>query len=226
MYQSIDARFANIWILRVNNDVPMKKIFVLLVLCSVSLTVSAQSRMSYSLEFEAGVGFWKGPLATFAPEFVAQYDLGGNFIVGAGAGARYAMPCLQYITKNGSRSRSFFREVDIPVFLRIGYGKEQFFANLDAGYAIGVLGYYGAGWEPGGKKDRCYDGLFVQPQVGWRVGRRSALALGLLLQKSTVSNHVTTENGDYPSPSYSITTEVHTEDVYSPALTLRYILSF
>ena len=64
----------------------MKKFLVILILSVASFTLSAQNRMSYSLEFVAGVGVEKGPLATFTPEFIAQYNLGG-FTIGAGAGA-------------------------------------------------------------------------------------------------------------------------------------------
>ena len=115
----------------------MKKVLILLVLCFASLSLTAQNRMSYSLEFVAGVGVERGPLATFTPEFVAQYNLGG-FIIGAGAGARYARPCQVKDSKHG---RWFQNELDIPVFLRLGFGKARFFANVDAGYAVGILGY-------------------------------------------------------------------------------------
>jgi hypothetical protein len=110
--------------------------------------------------------------------------------------------------------------------MRLGYGKEQFYANLDAGYAIGALAFYGLGWVPGGKKEPNYNGFFVEPQVGWKVGRRSALALGLLFQQSTVSNHVTTETGTMNDPSYSIKTKVKTLNIFTPAVTLRYVLGF
>ena len=204
----------------------MKKTILLLVLSLTSFSLFAQGRMSYSLEFMAGVGIGKGPQFTVAPEFVAQYDLGGGFRIGAGVGARFAKPCLQYITKNGTHSRTFCNEMDIPVFMRLGYGKEKLYANLDAGYAIGALSYFGADWAPGGKKEPNYNGFFVEPQVGWKVGRRSALALGLLFQQSTVSNHVTTESGTWGDPSYSIRSDVTTLNVFSPAITLRYVLGF
>lgn len=204
----------------------MKKTILLLILGVASLSLSAQSRMSYSLEFVAGVGAGKGPQAIFTPEFVAQYDFGGGFRIGAGAGTRFARPCFQYITRNGSHSRSFCNELDIPVFLRLGYGKEKLYANLDAGYALCALSFYGAGWTGEGKKDASYSGLFIEPQVGWRVGKRSALALGLLLQKSIVSNRVTTENGTINDPSYSIKEQVNRQDIFTPAVTLRYVVGF
>ena len=204
----------------------MKKTILLLILGVASLSLSAQSGMSYSLEFVAGVGVGKGPQVSLTPEFVAQYDFGGGFRIGAGAGTRFARPCFQYITRNGSHSRSFCNELDIPVFLRLGYGKEKLYANLDAGYAICALSFYGAGWTGGGMKEASYSGLFIEPQVGWRFGKRSALALGLLLQKSIVSNRVTTENGTINDPSYSIKEQVNRQDIFTPAVTLRYVVGF
>jgi hypothetical protein len=205
----------------------MKKTVLLLFWGLASLSLSAQSRMTYSWEFVAGVGVGKGPQFSFTPEFIAQYDLGSGLRIGAGVGTRFARPCLQYITKNGSSPRrTFCNELDIPVFMRVGYGKEKLYANLDAGYAIGALALFDWGWKPGGRTEPIYNGFFVEPQVGWRVGRRSALALGLLIQQSTVSNHVTTENGTWGDPSYSIREEVNTLNVFTPAVTLRYVVGF
>ena len=204
----------------------MKKTVLLLVLGLASFSLSAQSGMAYSWEFVAGVGVGRGPQVSITPEFVAQYDLGGGFRIGAGAGTRFARPCLQYFTEFGSHRRSFCNELDIPVFMRLGYGKEKLYANLDAGYAIGALALFDWGWIPGGRTEPIYNGFFVEPQVGWRVGRRSALALGLLIQQSTVSNHVTTEYGTKGDPSYSIGSKVTTLNVFSPAVTIRYVLGF
>ena len=204
----------------------MKKTVLLLVLGLASFSLSAQSGMTYSWEFVAGVGVGRGPQVSITPEFVAQYDFGGGFRIGAGVGTRFARPCLQYITRNGSKSRAFCNELDIPVFMRLGYGKEKLYANLDAGYAIGALALFDWGWIPGGRTEPIYNGFFVEPQVGWRVGRRSALALGLLIQQSTVSNHVTTEYGTKGDPSYSIGTKVTTLSVFTPAVTFRYVLGF
>ena len=204
----------------------MKKTVLLLFLGLASLSLSAQSRMTYSWEFVAGVGVGKGPQVSITPEFVAQYDLGGGFRIGEGAGTRFARPCLQYFTEFGSHRRSFCNELDIPVFMRLGYGKEKLYANLDAGYAIGALALFDWGWKPGGRTEPIYNGFFVEPQVGWRVGRRSALALGLLIQQSTVSNHVTTEYGTKGDPSYSIGSKVTTLNVFTPAVTIRYVVGF
>ena len=195
----------------------MKKTILLFVSFLATIAVSAQSRMSYSLEFVAGVGVGKGPQVSFSPEFVAQYDFGGGFSIGAGTGVRYARPCKVYDSKHG---RGFHDEVDIPVFLRLGFGKSKFFTHVDAGYAIGVLGYPGVDYVPGAKKDFLYDGLFVEPQVGLKVGRRGAFALGVLLQQSDWHNQVW-DVGE--------TTTVYVRNIkntFTPAITLRYVLGF
>lgn len=200
----------------------MKRIFAFLVFCLAGLSLQAQDRFSYSVEVVAGVGIGRGPLAALAPQFVAEYHIGSGFSIGAGAGTRIAKPCLQYITQNGTQKRSFCQELDIPVFLRIGYGINKFYVNVDAGYAIGALSIYDAGWVPGGKKEPCYNGLFVDPHIGLKLGRHSALAVGVLLQRSTVYDHVTTESGDMNSGSYTITTQVTERQLLTPAITLRY----
>ena len=91
---------------------------------------------------------------------------------------------------------------------------------------LGDFWVFDWGWKPGGRTEPIYNGFFVEPQVGWRVGRRSALALGLLIQQSTVSNHVTTENGTWGDPSYSIGEKVTTLNVFTPAVTIRYVVGF
>ena len=205
----------------------MKKTVLLLILGLASFSLSAQSRMSYSLEFVAGVGVGKGPQVSITPEFVAQYDLGGGFRIGAGAGTRFARPCLQYFTEFGSHRRSFCNELDIPVFMRLGYGKEKLYANMDVGYAICALTLYDWGWASDGwgegRKEPSYNGFFVEPQVGWRVGRRSALALGLLLQQSAVSDYVKL-HVDTPTISYGH--KITALNVFTPAITLRYVVGF
>ena len=205
----------------------MKKTVLLLILGLASFSLSAQSRMTYSWEFVAGVGVGKGPQVSITPEFVAQYDLGGGFRIGAGVGTRFARPCLQYITRNRSKSRDFCNELDIPVFMRLGYGKEKLYANMDVGYAICALTLYDWGWAGDGwvegRKEPSYDGFFIEPQVGWKVGRRSALALGLLLQQSAVSDYVKL-HVDTPTISYGH--KITALNVFTPAITLRYVVGF
>ena len=144
-----------------------RNLITLLVMFLATITLSAQSGMTYSWEFVAGVGVGKGPQVSLTPEFIAQYDLGGGLRIGAGVGTRFARPCVQYITRKGSKSRTFCNELDIPMFMRLGYGKEKLYANLDAGYALCALSFYGAGWDGPGKKEPNYNGFFVEPQVGW-----------------------------------------------------------
>ena len=204
----------------------MKKIIVLLILFLTTLSLHAQNRFSYSVEVSAGVGVGRGPQATVTPQFVANYDIGSSFKLGAGVGLRFASPCLQYITKNGTHEQTFCDEFDIPVFLRLGYGKEKCYANVDAGYAICVLSFYRSGWVPGGKKEPCYSGFFVEPHIGIKMGNHSALALGVLLQQSVVSNHVNTVTGTMGDPSYSESGTITNQNLMTPAITLRYAFFF
>ena len=194
----------------------MKRTLCVIVLCIAALwSMSAQSKFSYTLELKAGAGFGHGPVALFTPEFVAQYDLGGGLIAGAGAGARLALPCLSYNTKNGKYDgRTTVGEIDIPVFLRFGYGMDKIYANLDAGYAIGIgAGTFASG---GGPMEAIYDGLFVEPHIGWRINGRSAIALGALFQQSTVADRVVIDDGSSMRESYQ------TRNRLTPAITLRY----
>ena len=196
-----------------------KAIFILALLLSV-IPLSAQNRISFSVELEAGAGVWKGPLFTVAPEFVAQYGFTSGIHVGAGAGVRFSMPCLQYVTTNGTPRRKFINEFDIPVFLRVGYSKNKFFANLDGGYAIGVYSFYGKDWAPGGKSESKYDGFFIRPHAGLNLGRGNSLSLGVLLQQSIVTNQVSSSTAE------SASDVVTTERILTPAIILRYGFTF
>lgn len=198
-----------------------------LVLCSFAQSLGAQNRFSYALESVAGLGIEKGPQYTVTEEFVTEYSLKGGFLIGVGAGLRYAAPCYQYIIKNGVHTESSFaNELDAPLFARAGYSGNRIFLKLDAGYSFGLYGHYRNDVKPGGQKDPSYSGLFFEPHIGVRFGERSALALGVLLQKSTVSTHVITETGTIDDPSWSSTGKVRTQREFAPAITLRYRFSF
>ena len=199
----------------------MKKFFLVVFICLTSLSLRAQNPISFSLEASAGVGVWKGPLFTISPTFVAQYELFDGFKIGAGTGVRYAKPCLQYITNNGVFSRrSFVEEWDLPVFLRIGYGKNKLFANLDAGYAFALLSYYGWDWIPGGMTEPSYNGFFFEPQIGYCISRRHALGLGVLLQQSSMDDYAKVSGGE--GSSYYEGQQVIRQDLFTPAITLKY----
>ncbi|MBQ3722227.1 MAG: hypothetical protein II851_00800 [Bacteroidales bacterium] len=205
----------------------MKKIVCLIALCLAAISLQAQGNMSYSLELVAGAGVGKGPQFIVTPEFVAQYQWDGGFRTGLGAGIRYARPIVSYTVKNGKHTHSTFsNEVDIPVFLRFGYGKGKLFANLDAGYAIDILSFYDSDWYPGGKKDPTYNGLFLENQLGWKFGRHSALALGLLLQQNIVTDRTIVEIGTIDSPDYKLSEASVGHKQLTPAITLRYVLLF
>ena len=198
----------------------MKKIVFIVALLLTVIPLSAQKRISFSVELEAGAGVWKGPLFTVSPEFVAQYGFTNGIHVGAGAGVRFSMPCLQYITTNGTTRRTFINENDIPVFIRVGYSWNRFFANLDGGYAIGVYAFYGKDWAPGGRSEHKFNGFFIRPHAGLNLGRGHSLSLGVLLQQSTVKNHVSSTTAE------SVTSVVTTEHLLTPAITLRYGFTF
>lgn len=198
----------------------MKRIVCLIVIGLTTLALQAQNHFSYSLELVAGVGVGRGPLATGAPQFVAQYDLGGGFMLGAGAGARLARPLMDYITRNGTHERVFCNEFDVPVFLRIGYGEGRYFANADIGYAIGILSLYDSDWIPGGEKETCFDGFFLEPRIGMRFGRHSALAMGVLLQESLINNR------DIIVDGHSSREMFRSKHMLTPTITLRYAFLF
>ena len=204
----------------------MKKTISLIILCLAAISLQAQDRFSYSIEVAAGVGVGRGPRATFTPQYVVQYELGGGFKLGAGAGLRIALPCYYSITRAGKYEQSYCDEIDLPVFVRLGYGKGKLFANLDAGYALGLFSFYGPDWFRGAMKDPSYKGFFVEPQIGMRLGRHSALALGVLLQQNTIHNGIVIENGTLNDPDYSSSIAGTTLNRPTPAFTLRYAYYF
>ena len=193
----------------------MKKLFCILIMCLVTGSMSAQKRVSYSLEYlSLGVGFGKGPAIVVSPDFVAQYDWGNGLKFGAGAGLRFAMPCGEYDSNatNGARRISFDKELDLPLFMRISYGPGRFSAGLDAGYAIGLYALWAKGSVPGGKKDPSFNGLFFEPQLTWMFNEEEALSLGLLMQQCSLLTKVA------GASSY--------EKVFVPAITIRYGMHF
>ena len=191
----------------------MKKVLLLLALCFAVFPLSSQNRFSYNLEIAAGAGIGRGPQFILAPEFVVLYDLGAGLRAGVGTGLRIARPCFQYVIEKGAfPERNFGNELDIPLFLRLGYGQDRFFANLDTGYAIGTLFFLGPGWAGDGKMDPVFNGFFLEPQAGWKIGRRNALALGVLLQQSFVEDY--------------IGAKAQKRKLFTPTVTLRYVHSF
>lgn len=202
----------------------MKRIRTILIaslLCLAGFSLKAQDRWIYSAELTAGVGFKQGPLFFVTPQFTAQYPLGGAFTAGAGVGFRIGRPCYEYTVTNGSGSRAVCTELDIPLYLRFGYGNDHFFAHLDAGYAVGIFTRYPGNISGGSnKKDPSYSGFFFEPQLGWKFGRKSALALGFLLQRSHYTDSWEVREGT------SIFQESQSREQFTPALTLRYSILF
>lgn len=205
----------------------LSRICFCLAFCFFAQSLGAQNGFKYSVEIEAGAGIKKGPRSLVSAEFTAAYSFNGGFEAGCGVGIRNAEPCFQYIIKNGTPTKkSFCDEQDLPIFARIGYIKDWFIANIDAGYSFGLYGRYKKDWLPGGQREPCYSGPFIHPRVGVRFGVRSKLSLGVLLQNSTVSTHVETETGTWGDPSWSSVSVVSTQQELTPALTLSYGICF
>ena len=197
----------------------MKKIVSLFAFCLLVFTMQAQDRFSCSMEMVAGVGFARGPLATVFPQFVACYDFGNGPFLGIGAGMRFSAPC-EKISCYPSAGRRFADEYDIPVFARFGYGIDRFYAAVDAGYAVGVFATLGDDYLPSGDIKPIYSGFFVDPHVGWKFGRHSALALGVLFQQCVIAEEIKIEQGT------SVTYKTRSHKRFPPAVTLRYAFTF
>ena len=200
----------------------MKRILCLIVLGLVAVSMMAQDRFSSAFEISAGTGMARGPLVVVTPQYVAQYNLVGGLYLGAGAGLRIAAPCRQYVIENGQYDHSTYNEeLDIPLFLRVGYKDSMLLASIDAGYAVPALAF-SLGSVPGGLMDPGYGGLFFEPQIGIHLGQKSYLSFGMLWQKSIVMDYVITYPADHSSYSGTVTTR----NIFTPAITLRYGVSF
>lgn len=198
----------------------MKKILCLFVLSLVVVSLTAQNRFSNSFEISAGTGMTRGPLVVLTPQYVSQYNLTGGLYFGAGAGLRIAAPCDRYRIKNAEYDGSSYNEeLDIPLFVRVGYKDSKLFISIDAGYAVGVFSvHFGA--VPGGLLGSRYGGLFFEPHVGIALGQKRYLSFGTLWQKSRVQDSITIQTDDY----YSGT--VVTSNLFTSAMTLRYGVFF
>ena len=204
----------------------MKKLLSLLLCCLVALSLQAQVRDYRSLEVMTGVGLARGPRVYVTSQYIAQFDMGGGLWLGAGFGLRIGRPCVQYVTKGGKHERRFCNEYDVPLFFRCAYRGSRYYAAADFGYAMGVYSFYGREWEPGGMRVPCYDGIFVEPHLGVHLGRYSVLALGVLLQRSTVVDTNSIESGTPGTALYSVKTESIKRNVLTPAINLRYGVIF
>lgn len=200
----------------------MRKILCLIVLSLVAVSMMAQGRFSNAFEISAGTGLARGPLVVVTPQYVAQYNLAGGLYFGAGAGLRIAAPCFRYSIRNGEYDgSSYIEELDIPLFLRAGYKDSKLFASIDAGYAVCALAFT-FGSAPGGLLESRYGGLFFEPHIGIALEHNRFLSLGMLWQKSRVQDAITTESPNHSSVSQTVTTR----NIFTPAITLRYGVSF
>ena len=213
----------------------MKKVLLLLaIILALPTLASAQDRLTISVEVSTGVGIVDTDFKTgigvvdreatisLTPEFVAQYNIDSHWRVGAGLGLRIAS---SYKLKDFPRKNEH-NELDIPLFLRVGYSVGDIYASIDAGYTLGLVARYGFGLAPGGRDDCDYDGLFVEPQIGWRIDAHNSVAVGLMLQQSTIQKHTTTENGTMGSPDYSVTFKSEQVTSFVPTISLHYAYNF
>ncbi len=213
----------------------MKKALLLLaIILALPTLASAQDRLTISAEVSTGVGivdtdFKTGigvvdreAIISLTPEFVVLYNLNNHWRVGGGLGLRIAS---SYKLKGFPRKNEH-NELDIPLFLRVGYNLDRLYASIDAGYTFGLVARYGFGFVPGGLDDCDYDGLFVEPQIGWRIDAHNSVAVGLMLQQSTIQKRTTTENGTMGSPDYSVTFKSEQVTTFVPTVSLRYAYNF
>ena len=213
----------------------MKKVILLLAIILALPTLAlAQDRLTISAEVSTGVGivdtdFKTGigvvdreAIISLTPKFVAQYNIDSHWRVGGGLGIRLSS---SYELKNFPRQNEH-NELDMPLFLRVGYNLDRLYASIDAGYTLGLVAIYGFGMIPGGLDDCDYDGLFVEPQIGWRIDAHNSIALSLLLQQSTIQKSTTTENGTKGSPDYSIAFKSEQVTTLVPSVSLRYAYNF
>lgn len=174
-------------------------------------------------DFKTGIGVVdREAIISLTPKFVAQYNIDSHWRVGGGLGIRLSS---SYKLKDFPR-RNEHNELDIPLFLRVGYNLDRLYASIDAGYTLGLVARHGFGLVPGGSDDCDYDGLFVEPQIGWRIDSRNSVALSLLLQQSTIQKRTTTENGTMGSPDYSITFKSEQVTTLVPTVSLHYAYNF
>ena len=213
----------------------MKKgLLLLAIILALPTLASAQDRLTISAEVSTGVGivdtdFKTGigvvdreAIISLTPKFVAQYNIDSHWRVGGGLGIRLSS---SYKLKDFPR-RNEHNELDIPLFLRVGYNLDRLYASIDAGYTLGLVARHGFGLDQGGWDDCDYDGLFVEPQIGWRIDSRNSVALSLLLQQSTIQKRTTTENGTMGSPGYSITFKSEQVTTLVPTVSLHYAYNF
>ena len=201
----------------------MKKIIIILLVCLTAVSMNAQSKFTRSFEVAAGCGFSGGPIPTLYPEYVFNYDLGHGMTLGAGLALQFARALEADRTNNKGNSKEYVPELSLPLFLRFGYTENNLFTRLDAGYAlIGFLfDEHGVPYPYG-----SYRGFFFEPQVGYKLSEKRALALGILMHQNsiTMSQVFTETSTDSGSPV--IHTYSRTIRGLVPAITLRYIRTF
>ena len=203
----------------------MRRSILVILAMLVTLSATAQKKVVLSIEQEVGAGLAKGPVCFSTTEFVAALPMGEVFSVGVGAGLRFGLPTHTYsiVHEAGQKDktrRTPCMELDIPVFLRLGCTFSIVIAQVDLGYAPGVLAMTRPGAIPGGKLDPCYSGFFVEPHVGLSLGAHSAVGMGILFQQGKYMN----KESVITDTDMTVTTK--TLSSFTSALTLRYAYRF
>lgn len=176
-----------------------------------------------SAEMIVGAGVDNGPQTYSSATFTAGYKFGNIFLVGAGAGLRFALPLKErtYLESLPTIVRDYQMEWNLPIYLRLGLEGRKWFVHVDGGYAVGVVGlpWPGSKGAPA-RVATCYKGFFVDPHAGIILGGHHAIGLGVLLQQSTYQERVSTRSGDV------VSTSVNTMNAFPLAINLRYGFRF
>lgn len=204
----------------------MKRILLLLVFFLGTIAaIQAQEALGpwvMSAEMTLGAGAGCGPQAYSSATFTAGYKFGKMFLIGAGAGFRFALPLKEHNFQNSiSVGRNYQMEWDLPFYLRLGMEGRKWFVHVDGGYAVGLFGmsWPGAKGAPA-RTATCYKGFFVDPHAGIILGGCHVVGLGVLFQQSTYQKRFSTHSGDV------LSTSVSTVKDFPAAINLRYGFRF
>ena len=199
--------------------------FILLFVLSVNaFSQEKPTKWAYWAEQSLGVGFGIGPnpAAYGGSTFTAVYKIGELLSVGAGAGIRASFPTysLSHINAGVPVRDTFIFELDFPVYVRAGLVGRKAFFFLDAGYTLGALGLTLPPAAPVGLVKTCNNGFFFDPQIGYKLGKHSAISLGVLIQNTGYRLREKVREED------SFSEVVKTATAWTTAINIRYAYVF
>jgi hypothetical protein len=198
----------------------MKRILLLLAAACIGVAAHGQS---FELGFRAGSAVDLSCQVDTGVDAAWTREVASGLDLGLGLGVRYARPLDQRITttRNGETtvSREYANDLGATAFGRLRYRfPGSLFLQADAGWRVGMIN---------AKKHFVYaefvptdvTGLFVEPQVGWRLDDRRSLALGVSLQQMKRGERINVfTSSDTTSDTYKKIT------VWSPVAFVRYCL--